>query len=59
MGFLMERLRVVVEPTGAVATAGALRLGREGRDGLAGSRVGVVITGGNVDLAAVSGLLAR
>ena len=59
MGFLMERLRVVVEPTGALATAGALRLGREGRDGLAGSRVGVVITGGNVDLAAVSGLLAR
>lgn len=59
MGFLMERLRVVVEPTGALATAGALRLAREGRDGLAGSRVGVVITGGNVDLAAVSGLLSR
>lgn len=57
MGFLMERLRVVVEPTGALATAGALRLAREGREGLAGSRVGVVITGGNVDLAAVSGLL--
>ncbi|MFG0244142.1 MAG: threo-3-hydroxy-L-aspartate ammonia-lyase [Phycisphaerales bacterium JB054] len=59
MGFLMERLRVVVEPTGALATAGAMRLSREGRAGLAGSRVGVVITGGNVDLAAVSGLLSR
>lgn len=59
MGLLMERLRVVVEPTGALATAGAMRLAREGRAGLAGSRVGVVITGGNVDLAAVSGLLSR
>ena len=58
MGLLMERLRVVVEPTGALATAGAIRLAQEGRGGLAGSRVGVVITGGNVDLAALSGLLA-
>ncbi|MFG0258805.1 MAG: pyridoxal-phosphate dependent enzyme, partial [Phycisphaerales bacterium JB041] len=59
MGMLMERLRVVVEPTGALATAGALRLARDGRGWLAGSRVGVVITGGNVDLAAVSGLVGR
>lgn len=59
MGLLMARLRVVVEPTGALATAGAIRAAREGRAGLAGSRVGVVISGGNVDLAEVSGLVGR
>lgn len=58
MGFLMERLRVVVEPTGALATAGLMRCAREGREGIAGARVGVVVTGGNVDLAAVSGLVS-
>ena len=57
MGLLMERLRVVVEPTGALATAGAIRAAREQAEGLAGSRVGVIISGGNVDLAAVSTLL--
>lgn len=57
MALCMERLRVVVEPTGALATAGAIRLAREGCEGLAGSRIGVVISGGNVDLAAVSGLV--
>ncbi|MCC7389003.1 MAG: threo-3-hydroxy-L-aspartate ammonia-lyase [Phycisphaerales bacterium] len=55
MGLLMERLRLVVEPTGALATAGAIRAAREGS--LRASRVGVVISGGNVDLAELSGLL--
>lgn len=59
MAFLMERLRIVVEPTGALAAAGALRLAREGREGLADSRVGVIVSGGNVDLAAISELVAR
>jgi threo-3-hydroxy-L-aspartate ammonia-lyase len=58
MRLLMERLRLVVEPTGALAAAGAARLAREGREGLAGSRVGVVVSGGNVDLDALPGLLA-
>jgi len=57
MGFLMGRLRVVVEPTGALATAGAIRAAREGPGGLRGSRVGVVISGGNVDLAQISRLM--
>lgn len=55
MGMLMERLRLVVEPTGALATAGALRRAREGT--LGASRVGVIISGGNVDLAGVSALV--
>ncbi len=50
MGLMMERLRVVVEPTGALAMAGAIALARSGRAGLRGARVGVVISGGNVDL---------
>ncbi len=47
MFLLWERLKIVVEPTGALATAALL-------EGLlkapAGQRVGVVISGGNVDL---------
>ncbi len=53
MALLMERLRVVVEPTGALAAAGAIRL----RDELKGTRVGVVISGGNVDLHDIPRLL--
>jgi len=41
----LERLGLVVEPSGAVALAGIL----SGRLGLDGDRVGVVVTGGNVD----------
>jgi threonine dehydratase len=46
--FLWSRLKIVVEPTGALATAAIL-------DGLAmkGLRVGVVVSGGNVDFEAV------
>jgi threonine dehydratase len=46
MRFAFERLKIVVEPAGAVALAPLLR--REAR--LAGKKVGVIITGGNADL---------
>ncbi len=46
MFFLWERMKIVVEPTGALAAAALL----SGRVAAAGQRVGVVITGGNVDL---------
>lgn len=59
MGLLMERLRVVVEPTGALAGAGALRLARERASELRGSRAGVIISGGNVDLGQIPALLQR
>ncbi len=58
MALCMERLRVVVEPTGALAAAGALKRGQDSENRIAGSRVGVVLSGGNVDLTAVSGLVA-
>ena len=50
MRLLMERTKLVVEPSGAVGLAALLALGP---DGLRGCRVGVVLSGGNVDLAAL------
>lgn len=46
MRFYAERMKIVVEPTGALSLAGALNGGVR----LAGARVGIVISGGNVDL---------
>ncbi len=54
MRFLWLRAKLVVEPTGALGLAAALA----GRVDVGGRRVGVILSGGNVDLAVVSGLLA-
>jgi threonine dehydratase len=48
-------LKIVVEPTGCLGFAAVRRLGPE----LARQRVGVLISGGNVDLARFSALLAE
>ncbi|HEY4178715.1 MAG TPA: threo-3-hydroxy-L-aspartate ammonia-lyase [Kofleriaceae bacterium] len=47
MKFFASRMKIVVEPTGCLAAAYALR----GVDRLRGKRVGVILTGGNIDLA--------
>ncbi len=47
MRFVWERMKLVVEPTGVLGLAAALR----GRVEIAGKRVGVILSGGNVDLA--------
>jgi threonine dehydratase len=47
MRLLWERVKLVVEPTGALAVAALL----SGRVKLPGKRVGVILSGGNVDLA--------
>jgi threonine dehydratase len=47
MFLLWERLKIVVEPTGALGAAGAL----SGSKDLKGSRVGVILSGGNVNVA--------
>src|SRR5262245_38265102 len=53
---LLLRAKILVEPTGAVAAAAVL----SGRLPLArGARVGVVLSGGNVDPDVLAGLLAR
>ena len=52
--FLWERMKLVVEPTGALATAGVLNGPHAVRD----RRVGIILSGGNADLKAVAGLIA-
>ena len=52
MRFLWERMKLVVEPTGALAAAAVMKGRVEVRD----RRVGVVLSGGNVDLQAVATL---
>ena len=49
--FLWERMKIVVEPTGALAAAALLK----GKVDARGQRVGVILSGGNADLK----LLAR
>jgi threonine dehydratase len=53
MRFFAERMKIVVEPTGALGFAAARRMAA----GLKGQRVGIVISGGNVDLARYAALL--
>ena len=54
MRFLWERMKLVVEPTGALATAGVMSGPLEVRN----RRVGIILSGGNVDLKAVASLFA-
>ncbi|MDP9891773.1 threonine dehydratase [Variovorax boronicumulans] len=54
MRFFAERMKMVVEPTGCLAFAGAIAAGKA----IAGQRVGIVISGGNVDLSRYAALLA-
>jgi threonine dehydratase len=53
MRFLWERMKLVVEPTGALGLAAALA----GRVELRDRRVGVIVSGGNVDLVAALELM--
>jgi threonine dehydratase len=53
MFYLWERMKLVVEPTGALGAAAAI----EGTTPIRGLRVGVVLSGGNVDLGQVPGWL--
>ncbi len=54
MRFFAERMKLVVEPTGCLGAAALL----QGVVAAAGQRVGVIVSGGNVDLARHAGLLA-
>ncbi|SDE10211.1 threonine dehydratase [Dyadobacter soli] len=46
MRYLWERMKIVVEPSGAVSTAAVLKNGAV----FSGKKVGIIISGGNVDL---------
>ena len=54
MRFMLERTKLVCEPTGCLGIAAAL----DGTVPLAGRRVGIIISGGNVDLRAMAEWLA-
>lgn len=55
MVFLLERLKVVVEPSGAVGVAALLA----GRLEAAGLRIGVILSGGNIGMARLATLTAQ
>ena len=54
MRFLWERMKLVVEPTGALAAAAVL----SGTPDVRGKRVGIILSGGNVDLKAIAAFFA-
>jgi len=54
MRFFAERMKMIVEPTGCLGWAAA----RAQRERLSGQRVGIIISGGNVDLARFCALTA-
>jgi threonine dehydratase len=53
MRFFAERMKLIVEPTGCLGFAAA----RSMKDELQGKRIGVIISGGNVDIARYCALL--
>ena len=55
MFFLWEKLKTVVEPTGALGACALL----EKKVSLSGQRVGVILSGGNVDLRWAAETLGR
>ena len=54
MRFFAERMKIVVEPTGCLGLAGACHAGLP----LKGRRVGILVSGGNIDLARFGQLVA-
>lgn len=54
MKFFASRMKMVVEPTGCLGLAAALKA----KDALRGKRVGVIISGGNIDLERFCALVA-
>ncbi len=55
--WIWERMKIVVEPTGALAAAGLMEGKLEHRHDYRGKRIGIVISGGNADIRALCRLL--
>lgn len=55
MSFILERMKLLVEPSGAIAAATV----RHRKFDFTGKRVGVLLSGGNVDLAKLANYLQR
>jgi threo-3-hydroxy-L-aspartate ammonia-lyase len=57
MRFFAERMKMVIEPTGGLAAAAAMLGDSEGKLDVKGKRVGIIVSGGNVDIAYYAKLL--
>src|ERR1017187_9699107 len=57
MFWIWERMKIVIEPTGALAATALLEGKLDGRHDYKGRRIGVVISGGNADIKALCRLL--
>jgi threo-3-hydroxy-L-aspartate ammonia-lyase len=57
MRFFAERMKMIVEPTGALGFAAAWRAAEQGQLSLKGKKIGVLISGGNVDMTRFSQLV--
>ena len=55
MKFFASRMKMIVEPTGCLAFAGALQMAPM----LKGKRIGVIVSGGNVDLDKFAALVSK
>jgi threonine dehydratase len=57
MFWIWERMKIVIEPTGALAATALLERKLDGRHDYKGRRIGVVISGGNADIKALCRLI--
>ncbi len=55
MKFFAARMKMIVEPTGCLGLAAALNM----KDSLKGKRIGVIVSGGNIDLERFCALVAQ
>jgi threonine dehydratase len=55
MKFFAEYMKILVEPTGCLALAGAMHSGVD----IKGKKVGVIIGGGNIDLQRFTELIEK
>ena len=58
MRFLWERMKIVVEPSGAVSLAGLFKLANSDvKELYQDKRIGIILSGGNIDLSEFFNLL--
>lgn len=55
MYFLAERMKTVVEPTGCLGFSAARKM----REELKGQRIGIILSGGNIDMERYSNFLSN
>ncbi|MFW9906058.1 MAG: threonine/serine dehydratase [Candidatus Thorarchaeota archaeon] len=59
MRFIWERMKLVVEPSGAVPLAGLFKIRKDDYQHLKGKRIGLILSGGNIDVTDFFNFLKR